>query len=202
MSGSPIMIRAQCVRAPRKFAPTWGKSVLAEQVSNTPNRTNHWSTGKSTRENKVVWEGSLTIRPLVTYQYIGDGFLDSFLLIYISLWHKFEDWLRWGWPEPQYWPLSIIPVIPVQCCSWYSNECMLQCYSVTVLECYSVTVYDAQLSICWRMRGRQLGIPLTGLALGPRKYRRWLTSSHWPSSPNIQYLLIAHAIFKDIKLNK
>ena len=130
----PIMIRTQYVRAPRKFAPTWGKSVLAEQVSNTPNRTNHWGTGKSTRENKVVWEGSLTIRPLVTYQYIGDGFLDSFLLIYISLWHKFEDWLRWGWPEPQYWPLSIIPVIPVQCCSWYSNECMLQCYSVTVLQ--------------------------------------------------------------------
>ena len=61
MSGSlpHLMIRAQYVRAPRKFAPTWGKSALAEQVSNTPNRANHCATGKSTRENKVLWWGVL-----------------------------------------------------------------------------------------------------------------------------------------------
>ena len=100
------------------------------------------------------------IRRRVTYQYI------SLSCIIISI--KFSFRLRWGWPECQYWPLSIIPAVVAQY-SWYSVEYMLE---------------DAT---------RQLAIPLTGLALGPRKYRHWLTSSHWPFSPlsNIQYPLIA-----------
>ena len=44
----------------QKICTESGKSVLAEQVSNTPNRSNHCATGKSTRENKGVGGGEFS----------------------------------------------------------------------------------------------------------------------------------------------
>ena len=152
MSGSPIMIRAQCVRAPRKFAPTWGKSVLAEQVSNTPNRTDHWATGKSTRENKVVWwkfSNDKTTCDISMYRWLISRI---FLIISTKLSNGSWDGVEQSanidhCPHCQLFQLS----------QKHSSS--------TVLSMVGAISYSTH----W-------------ISTGAGKYRHWLTSSHWPSS--------------------
>ena len=165
MSGSPIMIRAQCVRAPRKFAPTWGKSVLAEQVSNTPNRTDHWATGKSTRENKVVWwkfSNDKTTCDISMYWWlIPRIFLIISAKLRIGSWDGVEQ-------------------------SANIDHCP-HCQLFQLSQKHSSSIPDTVLSMVGA-----ISYSTHWISSGAGKYRHWLTSSHWPSSlihpvSNIQY---------------
>ena len=95
----------------QKICTESGKSVLAEQVSNTPNRSNHCATrGKAHVRIKVSGENSLKIRWLVKYQYVADCVFYN---------HKVEDgWVQIGLtsvPILTTGLLSIIPVILALC---------------------------------------------------------------------------------------